>query len=153
MAAVLAALVDLGSGLATLVVAAILFGAWPSLTWIAMPLPVLIVVVSAFAFGLGFAGVNVYYRDARYALLFVLQVGLFASPVVYSLSALPERWQAIYAILNPVAGAIDGMRRIVLHGQWPQWGVTLGALLWALIALAAAMFLFKRLERGFADRV
>jgi ABC-type polysaccharide/polyol phosphate export permease len=59
----------------------------------------------------------------------------------------------VYAIANPIAAAIDALRRIVLHGEWPDASVTVGALGWSLVLLALAAFLFKRLERGFADRV
>jgi ABC-type polysaccharide/polyol phosphate export permease len=52
-----------------------------------------------------------------------------------------------------VAGAIDGMRRTVLHGTWPDWTITAGALLWSALLVVAGYAFFKRLERGFADRV
>ena len=63
--------------------------------------------------GLGLSGVNVYYRDVRYVLPFVLQLGLFASPVVYSLGGVPASWRGLYEVFNPLAAAIDGLRRIV----------------------------------------
>ena len=66
---------------------------------------------------------------------------------------MPESWRTAYAILNPVAAAIDALRRIVLHGEWPDFAVTFAALGWALLLCAAAYTLFKRLERGFSDRV
>jgi lipopolysaccharide transport system permease protein len=153
LAAVLAGLVDLAPGLATLAVAAALYGIAPSLAWFALPLPILILIVAAGALGLGLSGLNVYYRDVRYALPFVLQLGLIVSPVVYSLSAIPEQWQSTYAILNPIAGAIDGVRRIVTHQEWPDMGITFGALAWSAFLLLLAYALFKRLERGFSDRV
>ena len=153
LATVGAALIDLAVGVCVLTVAAALYGFWPELTWVALPLPLLIVVVAAAAFAVGLSSVNVYYRDVRHALPFVLQVGLFVTPVVYPLSVLPEAWRDWYAVLNPVAGAVDGVRRIVLHDTWPDMAVTLGAFAWSTILLVAAYALFKRLERGFADRV
>lgn len=153
LAAVGAALVDQAVGLVTLLVAATLFGIWPSLAWLALPLPLLLLVITATALGLGLSAVNVYYRDVRYALPFVLQLGLFASPVVYPLGLVPPAWRTVYAIANPVAAAIDGLRRIVLHQSAPDWGTTLGALAWSLLLLLGAAFLFKRLERSVSDRV
>ena len=153
LATIGAALIDLAVGVCVLTVAAALYGFWPELTWVALPLPLLVAVVAAAAFAVGLSAVNVYYRDVRHALPFVLQVGLFATPVVYSLSVLPAAWRDWYAVLNPVAGAVDGVRRIVLHDTWPDMAVTLGALAWSTILLLAAYALFKRLERGFADRV
>jgi homopolymeric O-antigen transport system permease protein len=153
LSAVLAGLADFLPGLATLIVAAALYGMAPTVAWLALPVPLVILALAAGALGVGVAGVNVYYRDVRYALPFVLQVGLFLTPVVYSLSTIPERWRTAYAILNPVAAAIDAIRRIVLHGTWPQLWTTVGAIGWSLLVLAAAYALFKRMERGFADRV
>jgi ABC-type polysaccharide/polyol phosphate export permease len=122
-------------------------------SYLALPLPVAILALSAVALGLGLSGPNVYYRDVRHALPFIVQLGLFTSPVVYPLSALPSSWRGIYAVLNPVAGAVDGLRRIVVHRQWPRAAPTLGALAWAAVLTVLAYWMFKRVERGFADRV
>jgi lipopolysaccharide transport system permease protein len=153
LAAVGAGLVDFLSALGTLLVAALLYGLMPAVPWLVLPLPVLLLAVSAAALGLGLSGINVYYRDVRYALPFVLQLGLFASPIVYPLSAVPGTWRTVYAILNPVAAAIDALRRIVIHQTWPDFSVTFAALGWALLLALGGYVLFKRLERGFSDRV
>jgi homopolymeric O-antigen transport system permease protein len=153
LAAVMAGLVDLGPALLTLLVAAGLYGIGPSVAWLALPLPILILILAAAALGVGLSSVNVYYRDVRYALPFVLQLGLIVTPVVYSLTAIPAQWQTAYAILNPIAGAIDAIRRIVTHQEWPDMGITFGALAWSAFLLLLAYTLFKRLERGFSDRV
>lgn len=153
LATVTAALVDLVPTLATLMVAAAAYGVYPSLTWIVLPVPVLVLILLAAAFGLSLGAVNVYYRDVRYTLPFVLQLGLFASPVVYPLSAVPDGWRTAYAVLNPVAASIDTVRRVVLHGTWPDWPVLAGALAWASVLAGAGYVVFKKLERGFSDRV
>ncbi|MEA2684641.1 MAG: lipopolysaccharide transport system permease protein [Chloroflexota bacterium] len=153
LAAVAAALVDFLPGLGVLMVAALFSGLGPNLTWLALPIPVLLVLVTAAGLGVGLCSLNVYYRDVRYTLPFILQIGLFASPVVYPLSLVPSGWRTIYAVANPVAAAIDGMRRIVIHHTWPNFAVSLAALAWATVLLVAGYALFKRLERGFADRV
>jgi lipopolysaccharide transport system permease protein len=153
LAAVGATLVDLAPGLLTLIVAAGLYGVAPSVAWLALPLPIMILILAAAAMGLGLSGLNVYYRDVRYALPFVLQMGLIVTPVVYSLDAIPEQWRSAYAVLNPIAGAIDGVRRIVTHREWPDMGITFGALAWSTFLVLLAFMLFKRLERGFSDRV
>ena len=153
LASVAAALADLLPALGVLAAAAFAYGLWPTLAWLALPIPVLLLALAATAVALAISATNVYYRDVRYALPFVLQVGLFASPVVYPLDVVPGAWREVYAILNPVAAAIDGLRNIVLHGEWPELGITLGAFAWTLVLLFAGYALFKRLERGFADRV
>lgn len=153
LAVVLAALVDLAPALATAGIAAAIAGISPSLAWLALPLPLSLLVLLALALGLGLSALNVYYRDVRYVLPFAIQLGLFASPVVFPLSVVPERWRTLYSIADPVAPAIDGVRRIVIHQTWPDVPVTLAALAWTLVLVAAGYTLFKRLERGFSDRV
>jgi lipopolysaccharide transport system permease protein len=153
LAAVGAAFVDLVPALLLLLGAATVVGWGPELTWLALPLALLTLVVAAAAVGLGLSGLNVYYRDVRYALPYVLQVGLFVSPVVYPASLVPTPWRTLYLVANPVAAAIDSVRRVVIHHAWPDWGVSLAALLWASLLLVLAYSAFKRLEHGFADRV
>jgi len=152
LATVGAALVDLVPGLVVLAVAAGLYGIAPSVAWLAIPLLILVLVVFASGFGFCLSAINVYYRDVRYALPFLLQLGLFASPVVYSLQAVPGRWRELYGILNPAAAAIDGFRRVFVHRDWPDVSITLGALGWASMLFVLGLVFFKRLERGFADR-
>jgi len=150
---VISGLVDLGIAVGVYLVAALIEGITPTWTWLALPLPALILVWFAASIALGLSSLNIYYRDVRYVLPFVLQIGLFASPVTYSLSLIPDSWRTVYAILNPIAAAVDTLRRIVLHSQWPDPLVAFGALGWSLLLTLAAYALFKRLERGFSDRV
>ena len=150
---ILSGLVDLTIALGVLVVATLAYGLTPAASWLALPVPVLIIVMFAGACALGLSSLNIYYRDVRYVLPFALQLGVFASPVAYPLSLIPSAWREPYAILNPIAAAIDALRRIVLHGRWPDPSITLGALGWSLLLLVLGALLFKRLERGFADRV
>jgi lipopolysaccharide transport system permease protein len=153
LAAVISGIVDLVPGLAVLVAATLLYGITPTLAWLLIPVPLLLLALTAAAFGLALSALNVYYRDIRYALPFVLQLGLFASPIVYSLQAVPHRYRLLYSTLNPVAAAIDGLRRIVLHGDLPAASTTLAAFAFVTVALLASYSLFKRLERDFSDRV
>ena len=153
LGAVVAGLVDLAPSLVLLIVVALLYGVTPAVSWVVLLVPVLIVTLSLSALSLALSALNVYYRDVRYAVPFIFQLGLFASPVVYPLQVIPSPWDRVYGIVNPVAGAIDAMRDIVVHGHWPDAVVTLGALGWSCVALVIGYFFFKRLERGFADRV
>ena len=153
LAAVGAVLVDFIPALLTVAVGAAFYGVYPALSWVLLPLPVLLLALTALGLGLGLSAINVYYRDVRYTLPFALQLGLFASPVVYPLSVVPETWRTLYAIANPVAAAIDSLRRIVVHGQWPDPAILGGAFGWALVLVCGGYVLFKRLERGFSDRV
>lgn len=153
LSAVLAALVDVVSSCVTLVVVFLAYGLHPHLTWLLLPLPFLLALLTAATVGLTLSAANVFYRDVRYVLPFVLQLGLFATPVVYSLSVVPGRWRLLYVVLNPVAAAIDALRRVVLHGTLPAAGTTIAGFTCSIVGLFAAYHLFKRLERGFSDRI
>jgi lipopolysaccharide transport system permease protein len=153
LSAVIAALVDLAPGLVILAIVAALYGYPPGVEWLAMPLPILLLIATAVAASLLPAALNVYYRDVRLALPFFLQVGLFASAVVYPLSAVPEPWRAVWGIANPVVTAVDSVRRIVAHGSWPQPEMLAAAFAWSVLLIAFSYWGFKRMERSFADRV
>ena len=153
ISSVAAGLVDLGPGIVVLAIVASLYGYAPGIEWIALPLPIVLLITTALACGLLPSALNVFYRDVRLALPFFLQVGLFASAVVYPLSQIGEPGRTIWGIFNPVVTAIDSVRRIVAHGQWPRPGMVAGALAWSVVLLLASYWGFKRMERGFADRV
>lgn len=115
--------------------------------------PVLLVVQAAFALGVSLllSVTVVYLRDIRYLVPMLLQVGLFLTPIGYSLDAIGAGVRPFFSLVNPLAPVIDGYRRAVLYGQAPQWDlVGLGAL-GALIYLVVGFTVFKRLEGGIAD--
>ena len=112
---------------------------------------ILALLVSGIAMALG--ALNVYYRDFRYALPVLLQLWMFASPVAYPLSAVPEQWRTLYALANPAAGVLDGFGRALAQGQPPDaWllAVSAGE---ALVTAWLGYIVFKRVEPGFADMV
>ena len=115
--------------------------------------PVYLIVLLAFTVGIGLivSSVTVFLRDLRHALPLMLQVGLFASSVVVGLNKIPAEYRTLYVALNPIAMAIDGLRRTALYGQSPNYSyLGLGAAT-AFAVLIAGYALFKRLEIGFAD--
>jgi len=148
-APVLAGLIDLGIGFVLLVPLFIYYRV--SIGWHFLFLPVLILLVTLIAFGVGMwmAAINVKYRDVRYALPFLVQLWLFASPVIYPLSLMPPKWRWLL-MLNPLTGIVEGMRAS-LFGRpfdWPAIGVSFAVSI--LIAGFAAVF-FQRVEDSFAD--
>jgi lipopolysaccharide transport system permease protein len=153
LSAVAAALADLGAALLTLVAILAAFGIFPAASWILLPVPVLILLLAAAGVSLALSALNVYYRDVRHALPFIIQIGLFTSAVVFPLTLLPSPFETIWGIANPAAGAIDALREIMVHGNWPDLVITLGALGWSVVLLVASYAGFKRFERSFADRV
>ena len=117
-------------------------------------LPVLLAVQVAFTLGitLVISAVMVYLRDIRHVLPIILQLGLFATPVAFSLDQLvPAALQPLYVALNPMGGVIDGYRQTVLYGQQPDMQLLCIAAISATVMFLAAYALFKRLETGFAD--
>jgi len=149
-AAVLRPLVDLAVA-ATIAVGMI---AWfhiaPAGRLLALPLFLLVAVVTALGVGLWLAALNVRYRDVGYTLPFLVQVWFLASPVAYPVSLVPERWRALYA-LNPLVAAIDGVRWTLLGTPAPDAGVLVAGAGAALAVLVTGALVFRRLERTFAD--
>jgi ABC-type polysaccharide/polyol phosphate export permease len=115
--------------------------------------PLLIPIVLAFAVGVSLvmSACMVYFRDVGQVLPIVLQIGLFISPVAYSFSVIPARFQALYAIVNPLGPVIDSLRRTVLMGLAPRALPLVVAALSAAVYLIGGYKIFKRLELGFAD--
>jgi ABC-type polysaccharide/polyol phosphate export permease len=151
--AIVAALVDFGPALGVLLVVAAMYGEYPALSWVLLPVLLLTLVILAAGVSLILAGLNVYYRDVKHAIPFLLQLGLFASAIVYPLSLIDEPWATVYGIANPIAGVIEGVRQTVSAGNWPDPLLTVGGLVWASVVFVAGYALFERLERNFGDRV
>jgi ABC-2 type transport system permease protein/lipopolysaccharide transport system permease protein len=121
----------------------------PTTYWV----PVLMTVSIAFTLGvtLVISASLVYFRDLRHVLPIALQLGLFATPVAYSITVVPVDLRVLYSILNPLAPVIDGYRRTVLLGLPPDWHLLGPGAVSALVVLMAGYYVFKRLEPGFAD--
>jgi ABC-type polysaccharide/polyol phosphate export permease len=116
-------------------------------------LPLFIVIEIAFTAGvaLGCSVLLVHVRDLVQALPIVLQLGMFATPVIWPFSALSPTFQIIYSIFNPLGPVIDNIRRTLLLGQEPSWGLVAIAAVSASIYLVGGYTLFKRLEGEIAD--
>ena len=145
-------LVDFGIAFTVLLAMMLWYGLPPGPAVLAVPLFVVLVVVAAVAVGLWLAAANVRYRDVRYALPFVTNLWLFASPVAYPASLVPERWRWLYG-LNPVAGAIEGFRSALLGGGGMPLTLLAASSGMTLILLVGGLYYFARLERTFADVV
>lgn len=115
--------------------------------------PLLLAVECAFALGVAFfsASTLIYLRDLRYVVPMVVQIGMFASPVAYGIDVIPAGFRPVYAVLDPMGPVLDGIRRTVLHGMNPDWGLLGLSALASVVWLVGGYVLFKRLETGFAD--
>jgi lipopolysaccharide transport system permease protein len=149
-AAAVAALVDYAVSLGVMAALLLWHGVWPG-WWLAL-LPVVATVTVLFGVGLGLwvAALNVRYRDFMYALPFLIQVAMYASPVVYSLELVPAHWQAVFA-LNPLVGLLEGSRAALLGGGLADWSLLLCPVVAAVVALLSGAWYFRRVERDFAD--
>jgi ABC-2 type transport system permease protein/lipopolysaccharide transport system permease protein len=115
--------------------------------------PLIVAVQLMFTVGVALitSSVVVYARDMMHALPIILQLGLFATPVAYDMSVIPEGFRMTYSFLNPLAPLIEDYRRTVLFGQSPQWAYFLAATTTSVVVLCFGYWLFKRLETRFAD--
>lgn len=152
LASVLPALVDFAVAFVVLIGMMLWYSIAPTPNIVWLPLFLLFALVTALAVGLWLSALNVEYRDIRYTLTFLVQFWMFASPVVYPTSLVPERWRALYG-LNPMTGVIEGFRWALLGtGTRPGLFTTVSVAVTVLLLVSGAYY-FKRMERSFADVV
>jgi lipopolysaccharide transport system permease protein len=152
VAALLARLVDflIASGVAVFL---IIFYRVP-VSWTLLPLlPVVLATQLALSLGVGFLGsaLNVFYRDMKHLFILGLQLWFYASPIIYPVATVPERFRSLY-YLNPMAGVIDAYRTILFGGSFPVRPMLISAIL-SLFILVIGYWFFKRVELQFADVV
>src|SRR5207244_10714699 len=122
LAGAVAGLVDLGIGLVLLLVLLVPFGVTPGPGLLLVPLLVLLALATALSVSIWLSALDVQYRDVRYAVPFLIQVWMFATPVVYPASIVPEPYRALYG-LNPMVGVVEGFRWSLLGHAAPPIGV------------------------------
>jgi lipopolysaccharide transport system permease protein len=151
LAAALPGLVDLAIAFVLLVGILVFYGVTPDLAVLLTPAWVLAAVTVVLSIGIPLAALNVKYRDVRHGLPLLLQLWLFASPVVYSSSLVEGSWKYVYA-LNPMATVLNGFRWSIADGPLPgpEAFVSLGVV---VVLLSAGLVYFARAERSFADVV
>ncbi len=149
--AVVVAFVDFIISTALLALLMIYYHVWPSWHLLALPLFTIGALIASTGAGLWLAALNVEYRDFRYVVPFLVQFGLYLSPVGFSSAVVPERWRLLYS-LNPMVGVIDGFRWAISGGRAPLYlpGIWVGLTVITLL-LAGGIWYFRRMERTFAD--
>jgi lipopolysaccharide transport system permease protein len=150
-AAVIGSLVDFGVAFTVLV--GLMAYYQVGLTWNLLLVPSLVVLLTLLALGVGMwmSALNVKYRDIRYALPFLIQLWMFASPVIYPLSLVPREWQWLLA-LNPLTGIIEGFRA-AFFGRAIDWAALAISSGTTLSFTVCAAYVFRRMEKGFADLI
>ena len=149
LGAVGALLLDLAFSLALLMLMMIYYR-WPiSPKLFLLPIFVLGAVLSASGIGMMLSALNVSFRDVKYAVPFLVQMGIFVTPVIYPIHYIPERWQVLMGF-NPMTGVVLGFRHAVLGSaaSWAVMGVSLGM---SLVLFVLGLLVFRRMERRFAD--
>jgi len=149
MASVAAGLLDFVIAFGLLVVLMFYYGVGLSINL--LMLPVLLALTSLLAIGVGMwmSALNVKYRDVRYALPFLIQLGMFASPIIYPLSLVPENWRWLMA-LNPLAGQIEAYRSTFFGKPFDWLSLGISAVLTFAVLIYSA-YNFRRMEKSFAD--
>lgn len=152
LASVLAGVVDFLIAFFVLIGMMVYFGISPTSNVWALPLFLLLALITAVGVGLWLSALNVLYRDINYVLPFLTQFWMFLTPIAYPSSMVPQKFQGLYA-LNPMTGVVEGFRWVLLGTGQPPGLMTLVSSLVAVALLISGMFYFKRMERLFADMV
>jgi lipopolysaccharide transport system permease protein len=151
-AAILVSIIDFLIGLAIMAAMMVWYQFTPSWQILCLPLFVLMAFLAALGPGLWVTAINVRYRDFRYVIPFIVQFGLYVSPVGFPFSAIPEGWR-LFCSLNPMVGVINGFRWALLGDvplYWESLAVSGGVI---MLALWLGVRQFRSLERSFADLI
>lgn len=152
LSSVLSGTVDFALAFGVLLLMMLFYGIVPSWNVVWLPLLFLLAFSTALGVGLWLSALNVQYRDVRYLVPFLTQFWLFATPIAYSSSLLPERWRAVYAI-NPMVGVVEGFRWALLHTDTAPGPMLAVSTLVSLGLLISGVWYFRRMETTFADVV
>lgn len=128
----------------------LIYGIVPAPTIVLLPVFALLALLAAASVSTWLSALNVTYRDVRYAVPFIIQLWLFATPIVYPASLVPERWRLLFG-LNPMAGVVEGARWALFRNEAPKWGLMGVSLAATLVLFVGGLFWFRRVEHNFAD--
>jgi lipopolysaccharide transport system permease protein len=146
----LAGLLDFTISFVVLIGMMLYFHVYPTAMIVILPLLVFLILLTASGIGMILSALNVRYRDIKYTIPFLIQLWMFASPIVYPASMVPEKYRLLYS-LNPMAGVIEGFRSVLLGTvAFPATMVAVSVGMSSLIFLVG-LFYFKQMERYFAD--
>jgi len=151
VASTLSCVLDLLIGLAILVGLMTYYQAVPNWQLAAAPVFLFLAFLLAAAIGSLFSALNVRYRDVQFALPFLLQIWMLASPIFYPTTLLPEKWKLIFAV-NPLAGILEGFRSSLFGTafEWKMIGISCISL---LLLIVISLFVFRKMEDDFADMI
>jgi len=152
LSSVMAALVDFGVSFLVLIGMMVYYRFMPGWNMLWLPVIILFALLTALAVGLWLSAINVQYRDVQHMVPFIVQVWMYASPIVYPIEIIPEGiWRTLYG-LNPMVGVIQSYRWALLGGDQPD-ATMLISIVVVLILLVSGVYYFRRMEKTFADIV
>lgn len=151
LSSILSPLVDFAVSFIILLAMMVYYGYVPTINMVFLPLFLLLALATSLGVGLWLSALNVKYRDFQYTVPFLIQIWMFASPVVYASSLVPESLRVWYG-LNPMAGVIEGFRWAILGNGAPS-AMVLVSVGMVLAILVSGMFYFRRMEQYYADIV
>jgi len=152
ISSVLSGLVDFVLAFVVLLGMMLYYGLVPTLNVIWLPLLLVLALVTALGTGFWLSAMNVQFRDVRYAIPFLIQLWLFATPIAYPSSLLTEPWRTVYG-LNPMVGVVEGFRWALLGTQTAPGTTILVSAIVAATLFVSGAFYFRRMEKTFADVV
>jgi len=152
LAAVLSGLVDFGISFVVLLGMMAYYGIYPPIAALTVPLFLMLTVITALAVGLWLSALNVNYRDVKHTIPFLVQFWLYATPIAYPSSLVPERWRLLYS-LNPMAGVVEGFRWALLGKTGGVGPMVLVSVITVVVLLVGGLMYFKNMEKTFADVV
>ena len=152
ISSVLSGIIDFALSFLVLIGMMLFYGITPGISLIYLPLLLLLVFSTSLGMGLWLTAMNVQFRDVQYTVPFLVQAWMFASPIAYSSNLLTGKWKAVYG-LNPMAGAIEGFRWVLLGTKALSSSQILISSIVALFLLVSGALYFRRMERTFADVV
>ena len=152
LSTIFAALIDFVISFVVLLGVMAFYRVWPGLMILWLPLFILLSLLTSLAVGLWLSALNVQYRDIQHMVPFLIQVWMYASPIVYPIETIPAGfWRGIYS-LNPMVGVIQGFRWALLGGTHPDITLIISIIV-VLILLISGLYYFRRMEKTFADIV
>jgi len=151
LSSIISPLVDFAVSFLILIAMMVYYGFMPTLNILFLPVFLLLALATALGVGLWLSALNVKYRDFQYTVPFLIQIWMFASPVVYASSLVPESMRMWYG-LNPMAGVIEGFRWALLGTGAPN-AMVLVSVGMVIVLLVSGMFYFRRMEQYYADIV
>jgi lipopolysaccharide transport system permease protein len=150
LSAVTSPLIDFAFGFLVLVILLLWYGISPAWGMLAVPLLILFAMLTALSVSLWLAPLNVRYRDVIQMVPFLIQIWMYASPIIYPVTMIPEKWRLMYS-LNPMVGVVEGFRWAMLGTKSPAFDIIAASAMVVLLLLWGGVIFFRRTEQSFAD--